>query len=505
MVLVLEAKHVRKKFGGVVALADASMTLEKGEVCGLVGANGSGKTTFARIISGLIKPDGGELYINGSKVDIQSGFEAEQFGIALVHQNLSLVPEMTIWENINLGREDTGRLGFVQIDRAINKAHEALRELAPHLSVHERVKNLPPSQKQLVEVAKALCKQPQILILDEPTASLSFDQVKRLFEIINKLKNQGTSIVFISHRLPEVTEICDRLVVFRDGHSVGVIEREKINQEEVVFLITGKREKEIGEVKAKPESGEAKADIVLEVENVSLKDSGERISLQLKRGEIVGLGGLQGQGQEEILLLLSGLFSPGSANIKIEGKSVIINHPRDAIKEGMFLIPGDREKEGLFLPHTVFFNLVYPQFPWPEKEFFLPWKELEAEADRIIDMITLVPPDKNMIVSNLSGGNQQKVVIGKWLAMSPRILLLNDPTKGVDVETRMHFYKIVRGLAQNGTSVLFYSTDTDELVANCDRVLVMFEGRITEEIRGEELGKERLLEASLRGGGGAEN
>ncbi|HQE25917.1 MAG TPA: ATP-binding cassette domain-containing protein, partial [Candidatus Atribacteria bacterium] len=197
--------------------------------------------------------------------------------------------------------------------------------------------------------------------------------------------------------------------------------------------------------------------------------------------------------------------SPGSANIKIEGKSVIIKHPRDAIKEGMFLIPGDREKEGLFLPHTVFFNLVYPQFPWPEKEFFLPWKELEAEADRIIDMITLVPPDKNMIVSNLSGGNQQKVVIGKWLAMSPRILLLNDPTKGVDVETRMHFYKIVRGLAQNGTSVLFYSTDTDELVANCDRVLVMFEGRITEEIRGEELGKERLLEASLRGGGGAEN
>ena len=159
----------------------------------------------------------------------------------------------------------------------------------------------------------------------------------------------------------------------------------------MVFLITGKREKEIGEVKAKPESGEAKADIVLEVENVSLKDSGERISLQLKRGEIVGLGGLQGQGQEEILLLLSGLFSPGSANIKIEGKSVIINHPRDAIKEGMFLIPGDREKEGLFLPHTVFFNLVYPQFPWPEKEFFLPWKELEAEADRIIDMITLVP------------------------------------------------------------------------------------------------------------------
>ena len=156
MVLVLEAKHVRKKFGGVVALADASMTLEKGEVCGLVGANGSGKTTFARIISGLIKPDGGELYINGSKVDIQSGFEAEQFGIALVHQNLSLVPEMTIWENINLGREDTGRLGFVQIDRAINKAHEALRELAPHLSVHERVKNLPPSQKQLVEVIK-LC------------------------------------------------------------------------------------------------------------------------------------------------------------------------------------------------------------------------------------------------------------------------------------------------------------------------------------------------------------
>ncbi len=505
MTPVLEAKQVRKKFGGVVALADASMTLEKGEVCGLVGANGSGKTTFARIISGLIKPDGGELYINGSKVDLQLGFEAEQFGIALVHQNLSLVPEMTIWENINLGREDTGKLGFVQIDRALNKAHEALRELAPHLSVHERVKNLSPSQKQLVEVAKALSKHPQILILDEPTASLSFDQVKRLFEIINKLKKQGTSIIFISHRLPEVTEICDRLVVFRDGCSVGVIEREKINQGEVVFLITGKRGEEIGKVKAKPESGETKADIMLELEDISLENSKERINLQLKRGEIVGLGGLQGQGQEKILLILSGLLSPSTGNIKIEGKSVIIKHPRDAIREEMFLVPGDREREGLFLPHTVFFNLIYPQFSQRETKFFLPWKELESEADRIIDMVALVPPDKNMIVSNLSGGNQQKVVIGKWLAMSPRILLLNDPTKGVDVETRANFYQIVQGLTQKGTSVLFYSTDTDELVANCDRVLIMFEDKITQEICGEELCKERLLEASLRGGDIAEN
>jgi len=507
IVPVLEAKRLRKNFGGVVALVDASLTLEKGEVCGLVGANGSGKTTFARIISGLIRPDGGELYINGSKVDLQSGFEAEQFGIALVHQNLSLVPEMTIWENINLGREDTGRLGFVQVDRALNKAHEALRKLAPHLSLYERVKNLSPSQKQLVEIAKALRKQPQILILDEPTASLSFDQVKRLFEIINELKKRGTSIVFISHRLLEVTEICDRLVVFRDGRSVGVIEREKINQEEVVFLITGKRREEIGEIKTKtkPESGEIRVDTVLELENVFLKGNLREISLRLKRGETVGLGGLQGQGQEEILLILGGLLSPGSANIKIEGKPVVIKHPRDAIREGMFLVPGDREREGLFLSHTVFFNLVYPQFPWPGKGFFLPWKELEAEADRIIDMITLIPPDKNMIVSNLSGGNQQKVVIGKWLAMSPRVLLLNDPTKGVDVETRMHFYQIVRGLTRKGTSVIFYSTDTDELVANCDRVLIMFEGQVTEEICGEEVCKERLLEASLKGGGVAEN
>jgi len=500
MMPVLEAKQVRKKFGGVVALADASMTLEKGEVCGLVGANGSGKTTFARIVSGLIRPDGGELYINGSKVDLQSGFEVERFKIALVHQNLSLVPEMTVWENINLGREDTGRLGFVQIDQSLNKAHQALKELAPHLSVYERVKNLSPSQKQLVEIAKALSKQPQILILDEPTASLSFDQVKRLFEIIDKLRKGGVSIIFISHRLPEVTEICDRLVVFRDGRSVGVIEREKISQEEVVFLITGKRGEEIGEVKAKPDSSETKADIVLELEDISLKDSAERIDLQLKKGEIVGLGGLQGQGQEEILLMLGGLLLSSTGNIKIGGRPVIIKHPRDAIREGIFLVPGDREREGLFLPHTVFFNLIYPQFPRRGTKLFLPWEELETKADRIIDMIALVPPDKNMIVSNLSGGNQQKVVIGKWLAMSPRILLLNDPTKGVDVETRMHFYQIVRGLTQKGTSVLFYSTDTDELVTNCGRVLIMFEGRVTEEICGEGLCKERLLEASLKGG-----
>jgi len=500
---VLEAKHIKKSFVGVNALTDANFNLNECEICGLVGANGSGKTTFARIVSGLLTPDDGELYLYNLQVNLKSHIHAEKYKLAMVHQNLSLVNEMTIWENINLGREKTSRLGFLDKNQAIKKAQESIDELDIHISIYERVINLSPDEKQLVEVAKAIAKEPKILILDEPTASLGFKHVEKLFSTIKTMKEKGVSIIFISHRIWEITRICDRLVAFRNGKTVGEIDFEKQERDDklIIPLITGKTastifDKEKNERKS-PVYNYESVDYALEVENLSLKGKLKNISFKVKKGEILGIGGLQGQGQEEILLILSGFLHKSCGSIKINGKYINIKNSRHAIKSGMFLVPGDKEKEGLFLPHTVFINLVYPKISVQKNKFLLPLGILRKETDDLIKKISLVPPDQNIIVSHLSGGNQQKVVVGKWISLSPNILLLNDPTKGVDVETRSNLYTIISNLAATGTSILLYASDNEEFISNCDRVLIVFEGKIVDEISGEDICEERIVASSL--------
>lgn len=500
---ILEAKHLKKTFDGVRALNDANFSLRKGEICGLVGANGSGKTTFARIISGLLIPDGGELFLYDAPVNLKSHLKAEEYKLAMVHQNLSLVSEMTIWENITLGREETGKFGFVKNNQAMMIAQHALDQLGVRLSIYEKVVNIAPDEKQLVEIAKALTKQANILILDEPTASLGFQQVKDLFTTINALKQQGVSIIFISHRIWEITKICDRLVVFRNGETVGELDFETQERDEqlIIPLITG-QSGALEDTRGKEERTQhalhlQKADYALEVTNLSLHRKLHEISFSVKKGEILGIGGLQGQGQEELLLILAGFLRRSSGTIAIQGKPLKIKHTRHAIREGMVLVPGDRQKEGLFLLHTVFTNLTYPRVAMHKGTLFLPLEKLKKEVDKLIQTISLSPSDPKMMISHLSGGNQQKVVVGKWLALSPKILLLSDPTKGVDVGTRSHLYAMIAELAAQGTSVILYASDNEELIAHCDRILIMFEGRIVDEIGGEEISEDRIIASSL--------
>jgi ribose transport system ATP-binding protein len=501
---VLEATHIRKSFVGVRALSDANFVLRSGEICGLVGANGSGKTTFARIVSGLLAPDGGELRLYEKLVNLRSHLDAERFRMAMVHQNLSLVPEMTIWENIALGREKTGSLALLDNRGAVAQAEKALESISVRISVQERVKNISPDEKQLVEIGKALAKDPQILILDEPTASLDFHQVESLFRAVRELKERGVAVIFISHRLWEVARICDRLVAFRNGETVGELDfaLQERNEKLIIPLITGQevrekvrrrsaqREKEIA---GRDESGFA-----LELRGVSL-DGGRLtdVSFSLRRGEVLGLGGLQGQGQEEILMILAGYLKGYSGEILVEGKPLSLRNTRHAIRRGIALIPGDRQKEGLFLEHTVLANLLYPKVSMHRGSFFLPRGRYQKLASGAMDTVSLAPPDPRLVVSQLSGGNQQKVVVGKWLALSPKVLLLNDPTKGVDVGTRQNIYDIISGLAEKGTSVLLYASDNEELIDNCDRVFIVFEGRIVKEICGDDINEERLVVASL--------
>jgi ribose transport system ATP-binding protein len=500
---VLEARHIRKSFVGVKALSDANFELREGEVCGLVGANGSGKTTFARIASGLLIPDGGELLLAGEPINLRSHLDAEAYRLAMVHQNLSLVPEMTIWENIALGRERTGSFSFLDNRWAIRQAEQSVAAIRCAIPVRERVKNLAPDEKQLVEIAKALAKDPRILILDEPTASLDFHQVEALFAAIQELKSRRVSILFISHRIWEVARICDRLVAFRNGETVGGLDFsvQPRDPKLIVPLITGQ---EVS-VRARRSRGEREAEIsglagkgpALEMREVSLEGRLHDISLSLRRGEILGLGGLQGQGQEEILMILAGYLRGYTGKILVDGSPHPLRHTRQSIREGLALIPGDRQKEGLFLEHTVEANLLYPKVSMHRGSFLLPRRRHRELVSSAIRTVSLVPPDPRLIVAQLSGGNQQKVVVGKWLAMDARVLLLNDPTKGVDVGTRENIYAILSKLTRQGTSILMYASDTDELIENCDRVLIVFEGRIIKDIAGGDITEENLLVSSL--------
>jgi ribose transport system ATP-binding protein len=502
---VLEAKHIRKSFVGVRALSDANFSLREGEICGLVGANGSGKTTFARIVSGLLTADGGELALHGAAVAPGTRVDAEHARMAMVHQNLSLVPEMTIWENITLGREQTGAMGFLDNRSAVALAEKALASIGVTLSPDERVANISPDEKQLVEIAKALAKDPRILLLDEPTASLDFHQVEALFKAVQVLKSQGVAIMFISHRIWEVARICDRLVAFRNGETVGGLDFSVQPRDEnlIVPLITGQavrervkrnradREKEIAAVAA----GQGPA---LELRGISLPDGRlSDIGFTLRRGEVLGLGGLQGQGQEEILMILAGYIRGYTGTILADGAPQPVRGTRQAIRRGIALIPGDRQREGLFLDHSVRANLLYPKVSMHRGSFFLPLRRYEELAARAMETVSLVPPDQKTAVAQLSGGNQQKVVVGKWLSLSPKVLLLNDPTKGVDVGTRENIYAIIAGLAAQGTSVVLYASDNEELIDNCDRVLIVFEGRIVKEMTGEDINEEKIVVASL--------
>ncbi|HVO39908.1 MAG TPA: sugar ABC transporter ATP-binding protein [Spirochaetia bacterium] len=500
---VLEAKHIRKFFVGVRALNNANFLLGEGEVCGLVGANGSGKTTFARIVSGLLTPDGGELKLYEKPVNLRSHLDAERARMAMVHQNLSLVPEMTIWENITLGREARGRLAMLNNRAAVEQAQKAMEAIGARIPVHERVKNISPDEKQLVEIGKALAKDPRILILDEPTASLDFHQVESLFRAVLTLKDRGVAIIFISHRLWEVARICDRLVAFRNGETVGELDFAVQPRDEklIIPLITGQEARDIvrkrSGVREQEISRHAGGGPALEMRHVSLPGRLADISFQLRRGEVLGLGGLQGQGQEEILMILAGYLRGYTGEILVGGRPHALRNTRQAIRRGIALIPGDRQKEGLFLEHSVLSNLLYPKVSMHRGSFFLPRGRYQKLASDAIDSVSLVPPDPRLVVSQLSGGNQQKVVVGKWLALSPDILLLNDPTKGVDVGTRQNLYAIISALAEKGTSVLLYASDNEELVSNCDRVLIVFEGRIVKEMSAEEISEEKLVVSSL--------
>lgn len=499
---LFKAENISKRFGGVIALSNANFEFTDSKICGLVGANGSGKTTFARICAGLVKKDSGSFNINGESVEINSPHDAKKYGIVLAHQNLSLIPDLTVWENICLGHEERRNRIFPNNKEAKDLAMEILNDLVPkEISINSKVLSLTPAQKQMVEITKALSQKPKLLILDEPTAALEYFHVEKLFKKITRLKEDNISIIFISHRLWEITRICDLVYAFMDGKTTGQIDFEKQPRDEnlIVPLVTGSESCRV-KFEKKEKRDLRKEDIILELDRVTYKNKLNKISLSAKKGEVIGIGGLHGQGQEELIMALAGDLQIESGNYYLQGDKLKLKHPGDAIKKGVYLVPGDRQEDGLFVEHSVLKNVIYPRFALKKERLILKLRDLNNITNKIIKKISLQPPSKQMLVKNLSGGNQQKVIFGRWLQFKPKVLLLNDPAKGIDVGAKNDLYLIVKELSYEGTTIILYASSNEELVCNCDRVLIMFEGEIVEEVNHEALCDDKLIKSSLRVG-----
>lgn len=498
---LFEATGVRKHFVGVTALREAFLHVRRGQVCGLVGANGSGKSTFSKICAGVLRADQCTIAIDGKPVHISNTKDADAFGISLVHQNLSLAPDLAVWENIVLGKENTRASVFVDSRKDRAHAWDVLNDLLPdQIPLDEKVSALSPGQKMIVEIAKAISRSPELLILDEPSAALEYKQVDHLFAKIEDLKKKGVLMVFISHRIWEVTRICDTVFAFRNGETVGEIDfsRQQRDERLILPLVAGEEGLQ-SSFEKKVTNGSLDASVVsVRADNVSLKSRLRSVSFEARRGEILGIGGLHGQGQVELIRVLAGAVRPTEGKVFLNGTQVKGRGVSHAIAHGMYFVPGDRQQDGLFMQKDVFFNTVMPRFPL-HKDGFIPSLRRLAEVTRsVIERISLNPPLPRMVVNNLSGGNQQKVVFGRWLQFAPEVLLLDDPAKGVDIGAMHYLYRLVGELAANGTTVILYASSNEELISNCDRVLIMFEGRFVKELKGDELTDENLVKHSLR-------
>jgi ribose transport system ATP-binding protein len=495
---ILEVSGIAKSFGGVVALSNGNLLCREGRITGLLGANGSGKSTISKIIAGVYRADSGEVRYRNASVHYRNPYEARKDGIAMVYQNLSLVADLTVWQNIVLGDEDA-KGPFLDNRAARKMARSLVEQLMSGLDISKMVYELTPGEMQIVEIAKALSTNPRLLILDEPTSALERAEVKSLFAFMRSLAQKGVSIIFTSHRLWEVIEICDDLTIFRNGANVASMDFDidKKDTDRIIGYITGETQK-AAYVKV---CNEICGETMLSVKGLDYPPSLKNISFEVRKGEILGIGGLAGQGQRELMLALAGNYPGMCCEATIKGKKVDLTRPANAIRNNMFLVPGNRELEGLFLRHTLYTNLVFPQMAKRSEPLFTPTARLRRECDKVIDVLAIVAHGLDAPVATLSGGNQQKVVVGKWFPYEINVLLLADPAKGVDVGAKRDLYDyIVKRVHDEGMSVILYASDTEELVEYADRILIMYEGQVVSTLEGDNINEDRIITASMRVG-----
>ncbi|NGQ96710.1 sugar ABC transporter ATP-binding protein [Brevibacillus sp. SYP-B805] len=492
---LLEMNEISKSFPGVKVLDNVRLDLKRGEVLALMGENGAGKSTLMKILGGIYERDGGTITVKGEMVERMTPDIAAKRGIAIIHQELNLIPHLSVMENIFLGREFTyGKSGLVNWPRMRAEAKRCLEQLAIRLDPDTPVGALSVGQQQMIEIAKALSMQADILVLDEPTAALTKREIDALFKVIASLKQKGVGMIYISHRMEEIFQISDRITVLRDGQYVGTVETARTNLDELVKMMVGR---EITERFPKVEV--TPGDVRLRVENLSVKGKLSGISFAVRSGEIVGVAGLMGAGRTEMAKALFGAERISGGQIFVDGKPVRISQPIDAIRAGIALVTENRKEEGLVLPLSVRENISLPNLTKVSALGVMkPQTERELSDDAIKRLLIKTAGGEQAAVS-LSGGNQQKVVIGKWLATRPKILILDEPTRGVDIGAKKEIYDIMNRLAQEGVAILMISSELPEVLGMSDRVLVMHEGRITGEFMREEATQELIMHAATGG------
>ncbi len=493
--IVLAAHHLVKHYAGVTALSDGSLEVRSGEVLALMGANGSGKSTLGKIIAGVVAHDAGQLLLDGREVHFSSPQAAQRNGIVEVHQELSLLPNLTVAENIWLAHEPLNRIAFVR-RREIHARTQKLLDLfadttRSSMQPGALVSTLSPDERQVVEILKALSLEPRIMILDEATASLDSRQVQRLFELMSQCKAQNRALVFVSHRMDEIFRVADRVTVLRSGKTVMSGLLKETNERELVSMMV--ESTVVARYIKHDEETHKTSPTRVQVENLHTSVV-QGVSFELHDGELLGLGGLRGQGQNDVLLALFGAL-PFTGNIMLTDRQVHFTHPKQAMRAGLAYVPGDRGTEGLLPIRSILENLQLPS--WQRYGVPLKLQAARQDATTMAQRLNIVMSSLNNPVSSLSGGNAQKVVLGKWLLRNPQVLLLDDPTKGVDVNAKGDFYKILSELKDTGAAILFYSSDDEELLGLCDRVLVLHDGQLQAELTGAHLTRSDLVAASM--------
>ncbi len=485
---------IAKRYGGVLALEGVDLAVHAGRIHAVLGENGAGKSSLIKCMAGVVQPDAGVMQLDGAPVRFPTPAAANAAGVVCIFQELSLVPDLSVADNILISNPPR-RLGMIN-RRAQRRLAEAALARVGAEGIHPMalVRDLPLSRRQLVEIAKALVRAPRLLILDEATSALTASDVAPVFRLLKQLRAQGVALVYISHRMDEIAELADECSVFRNGRRVDSFAAGSRTDDEIVTLMIGRDYSQVFPPKPlRPPAAPA----VLEVRDLSWGDSLAGISLAVRPGEIVGLGGLDGQGQRELLLALFGVLRGVSGAVLVGGEPAAAGGPHGAAAQGVALIPEDRKTEGLMLPMTVGENLSFASLGRLSHGGVLDRAAERNAIGRVVKLLAIKAAGIGVSVAALSGGNQQKVVLAKWLMNAPRIILLNDPTRGIDVGTKQEIYQLLRDLAAKGAAILLYSTDYAELIGCCDRVLVMYEGRVRRELAGADITERALVASAL--------
>jgi ribose transport system ATP-binding protein len=485
-------EKISKAFPGVQALSKVDLEVYKGEILALVGENGAGKSTLMKILTGVFLKDEGKIIFKGKEIEPKNPHHAQQLGISIIYQELTLVPNLDIATNIFLGHEPRkgNLIKIFDVNKAFEESQKLLEMIGLDIPPDTLVKDLTVAQQQMVEIAKALALNSELIIMDEPTSALAGKEVERLFNLMRRLKKEGISIIFITHRLEEVFSIAERIVVLRDGQRVGELICEEGKIDQVIRLMVGR------DVRVVPRAETSADNVILEVKNLSspnIKD----ISFSLKKGEVLGIAGLVGAGRTEIVRALFGADPKISGEIYLKGKKVEINSPKDAVKLGIGLIPEDRKLQGLILNMALHENLSLPSLPFIFPNGVIQFKKEFDLVNSFIEKLRIRTPHIFQTVNNLSGGNQQKVVVAKWLALKPAVLILDEPTRGIDVGAKAEIHNLIDELAREGIGIILISSELPEILALSDRILVVSKGRITAELTKEMASQEKIMEYAI--------